>query len=132
MVAWNCKNGGLVEGVGLIELVHVIFFFAESVNNVAKVKEERGLIGERRVLDLIGHVIGHVLLRAGIVRGPGIANHVKDDFPRLLHVRGAFGKNIGQIHSIWGVLALLIPVMIAPAHAIGFVCSCRSYALRKF
>ena len=131
MVSWNCKNGGFVKGVRLVKLIHIIFFLAESINNITEVVEKRRLFGKRSIIDLIDHMVGNVLLCTWVVRRSRIANHVKDDLSGLLYSCGTIGQNVGQIHSIRRVLALLIPVMKTAAHTERLVRADGSYAMSE-
>src|ERR1041385_2344988 len=116
MIPWDCENRGLVTGIRFVKFIHVVLLFAERINYVAEVIKERWVVGERRALHFISHVIRHVLLRSWIVCRTSVTSHVKDDFAGLLNIARPLRQNTGKIHPIRRVLSLLVPVMETATH----------------
>ena len=83
--------------VGVIELLVVARVLAVVVDDVAQVEEERGLVGQRGLVDLASHVVGDVDLGAGAVHAAGVADGVEDEPTRLAdrtRPRGQDGRQV--------------------------------------
>ncbi len=92
MVAGDGDDGRGVVAEGVVELVVVISGFAEVVDNVAEVEEERGDVGGIGLLEVSDELVGDEVFGGRAFDAAGVADAVEDNLAgggNGLHLRCA-------------------------------------------
>ncbi len=87
MIAGDGDDGRGIETIGFEELIVVVRRFAEVVDDIAEVEEERRYIGRIGFGEVGDHLVGDKRLRSWPLDAAGVTDGVEDDLAGLLDGR---------------------------------------------